>query len=89
MGQQVLNFSIKTDYATPRKDTFIELHMALAIPFGDLQNVQRWLQCDDWAAVKQYLTAKYPQHRQCLEDWMAGSEARSLGIKKIKLPVLA
>jgi len=36
MGQHVLNFSINTDYATPEKDTVVELHMALSIPFGDL-----------------------------------------------------
>lgn len=87
MGQHVLNFSINTDYATPKKDTAIELHMALTIPYSDLHKVQSWLHCDDWTSVKRYLTSKYPEHRQCLEDWMTGSEARSLGRKKQKLAV--
>lgn len=89
MGQHVLNFSINTDYATPEKDTVVELHMALSIPFGDLQKLQNWLQCNDWTSARQYLTSKYPEHRKCLEDWMAGSEARSLEREKHKLMMAA
>lgn len=73
MGQHVLNFSINTDYAPPDKDTSVELHMALTIPYSDLQKVQNWFHHDDWASVKKYLTSKYPEYRQFLEDWMTGS----------------
>ncbi|MHA6896004.1 hypothetical protein ACQUJT_18230 [Ralstonia pseudosolanacearum] len=87
MGQFQYNLSTNTDYATPEKDTVIELHMALPIPYDDLLKVQNWFDQNDWTAVRQYLTAKYPEHRQCLENWMAGSEARSRGKAKQKLAI--
>jgi len=89
MGQRVLNFSVNTDYATPEKETAIELHMALTIPYSDLQKVQSWLHCEDWTSVKKYLTSKYPEHRQCLENWMTGSEARSRDNKNQKIALAA
>lgn len=43
MGSHVVNLSTQCDCATPEKETVIEFHMALPIPYTDLEKVQDWL----------------------------------------------
>jgi len=85
MGQHVVNLSTQCDYATPEKETTIELHMALPIPYIDLEKVQNWLGQGDWVLTEEYLCAKYPQHRALLADWLSASQKRSQGHAAFKL----
>ncbi len=79
MGQHVVNLSTICDYATPEKDTFIELHMALRFPREDLEKVQTWRGSGDWESAEQYLSERYPEHRLLLADWLARGRIRSQG----------
>ncbi|AKK24910.2 hypothetical protein [Pandoraea oxalativorans] len=73
MGSSVPNLSVNCDDATPEKDTAVELHMALPIPYADLGKVRKWLGDGDGTSAEQYPAVKYPQHCEWLSDWPAAS----------------
>ena len=77
MGQHVVNLGTICDYATPEKDTFIELHMALRFPHEDLEKVRTWLGSGDWESARHCLSDRYPEHSLLLVDWLARGRIRS------------
>lgn len=88
MGVRLRNFSIICDYATPEKQTSLELHLALPIPYPDLYRVQGWLDAGNWHASEEYLVAQYPHYSHLIREWIAASRVRSEGMQDA-MPLVA
>ncbi|GLU29520.1 MULTISPECIES: hypothetical protein [Brucella/Ochrobactrum group] len=77
MGSGVLNFNMTCDFATPNKDSFVELHVEFPLTYMELRTLQGWLENKDWDAAENYLSEKYPEHRCLLSGWLAACRNRS------------
>ncbi|WP_374834667.1 hypothetical protein [Paenochrobactrum pullorum] len=77
MGSRVLNFNVICDFATPEKNSSVELHMELPVPYSDVKILQTWFDKGEWATAENYLIQKYPEHRNLLKEWMIGCKRRS------------
>lgn len=76
MGQHRLNAEVLCDHATPDQMSAFRMHMDLTFPVEDLGMLHGMLEDDHWEAFSDYFCRRYPQHRQLIETWCAGSARR-------------
>ncbi len=76
MGLHRLNAEVLCDHATPDLTSAFRMHMDLTFPVEDLNKLHGMLKDDRWEEFSDYFCKRYPQHRQLIEAWCAGSACR-------------
>lgn len=76
MGSHRLNAEVLCDHATPEKTSAFRMHMDLTFPTQDFGKLNAMLHEDRWQEFADYFCDLYPEHRQMIEAWCAGSAVR-------------
>ena len=77
MGVDFPNLESVCDHASTVKYSAVRLHMDLSFPHHELSQVNHWLEQHAWKDLELFLIERYPQHREVIELWLEGSQARA------------
>ncbi len=86
MGQYRYNAEVFCDHATPDKESAFRMHMDLPFPKEDFERLHEMLNQNQWEEFSNYFSQRYPEHKDIIKIWCAGSaERRSCGRKLHRL----
>ncbi len=88
MGANMPNLTVKSDYATPNNYSALEFHMELPVSLDEQRQLHDWFQENNWDAVADMISAKYPHHRELIQQWVSDSKVRSDGEQSPRLSVV-